>query len=230
MMRQAGHFILDAMGQMAASMARLVTVSLFVITFLIQPSQIPTGSMIPTLLVGDFALVNKQVFATPGHWRWLLPYREPRRDDIIVFHYPVDPSQLLVKRVIAVPGDRVHLHDGAVYLNGAQITEPFALYSPSPASVYRDEFPNLQRADPGAMAPWWIELRQRIRQGDLPVPPGRYFAMGDNRNNSQDSRFWGFVPRDALVGEPLMIYLSTAPEPGSARGRMRWDRVGRVIR
>lgn len=230
MMRRAGHFVLDALGQMAASMARLVTVSLFVITFLVQPSQIPTGSMIPTLLVGDFALVNKQVFAKAGRWGWLLPYRDPRRDDVIVFHYPVDPSQLLVKRVIALPGDRVHLHDGAVFLNGKQATEPFAVYTPSPASVYRDEFPNLQRADPGAMAPWWIELRQRIRKGDLPVPAGRYFAMGDNRNNSQDSRFWGFVPRGALVGEPLFIYLSTAPSGDSPRGRLRWERVGRVVR
>src|ERR1700748_1752676 len=128
MMRRAASFVADAMGQMASSLARLTVVALFVITFVVQPSQIPTGSMIPTLLVGDFVLVNKQVYADPGHFRWLMPYRDPRRDDIIVFHYPIDPAQLLVKRVIAVPGDRVHLHEGQVVLNGQPLKEPFALY------------------------------------------------------------------------------------------------------
>lgn len=230
MMRCAASFVADAMGQMASSLARLTVIALFVITFVVQPSQIPTGSMIPTLLVGDFVLVNKQVYADPGHFRWLMPYRDPRRDDIIVFHYPIDPTQLLVKRVIAVPGDRVHLHEGQVVLNGQALKEPFALYTPTGRSPYRDEFPNLQRADPAAEATWWIELRQRIRAGDLPIPAGRYFAMGDNRNNSQDSRFWGLVPRNSLVGDPFLIYLSTAPTPEHPRGHLRFDRIGRIVR
>lgn len=229
MIRRVGSMIADAMGQMAASMARLTVVALFVITFIVQPSQIPTGSMIPTLLVGDFVLVNKQVYAQPGHFRWLMPYRDPRRDDIIVFHYPIDPAQLLVKRVIALPGDRIHLHDGAVVLNGQILQEPFALYTPTGHSPYRDEFPNLQRADPAVEATWWIELRQRMRAGDLPIPQGRYFAMGDNRNNSQDSRFWGLVPRNALVGDPFLIYLSTAPTPDNPRGHLRFDRIGHIV-
>ena len=230
MIARLGNLFADAVGQVASSLARLTVVSLFIITFLVQPSQIPTSSMEPTMLVGDFVLVNKQVFAAPGHWSWLLPYREPRRDDIIVFHYPVDPTELLVKRVIATPADRIHLHGGAVVLNGAPVAEPFAAYSPAERSAYRDEFPNLQRADPAAEATWWIELRHRIRGGDLPVPPARYFAMGDNRNNSQDSRFWGFVPRENIVGEPLLVYLSSERTADSARGRLRWERIGQILR
>jgi signal peptidase I len=220
----------DAVGQVLSSLARLTVLSLFAITFLVQPSQIPSSSMEPTMLVGDFVLVNKQVFADAGHWRWLLPYREPRRDDIIVFHYPVDPRELLVKRVIAMPADRIHLHHGHPVLNGSPVNEPFAAYTPGERSTYRDEFPSLQRADPGVEAAWWIELRHRMRAGDLPVPVGRYFAMGDNRNNSQDSRFWGFVPRSAVVGEPLLIYLSVDRTDNSPRGHLRWSRSLSVVR
>ena len=221
--------LLEATGQVLASLARLTVVSLFVITFLLQPSQIPTGSMEPTMLVGDYVLVNKQVFAPAGRWRWLLPYRQPRRDDIIVFHYPVDPRELLVKRVIAVPGDRLHLHRGAVVLNGVPLQEPFTRYTPSDRNRYRDEFPELEQTDPSVEAAWWMELRERMRNGELPVPQGRYFAMGDNRNNSQDSRFWGFVPRSAILGEPLLVYLSVDRNGTTPRGRMRPERSLRVL-
>ncbi len=230
MIFQAAALLAEAVAQVLASLARLTVLSLFAITFLLQPSQIPTGSMEPTMLVGDFVLVNKQVFAPAGHWRWLLPYRDPVHDDIVVFHYPVDPHELLVKRVIAVPGDRLHLHHGAVVLNGSPIAEPFARYSPSEPSRYRDEFPTLERADPAVEAAWWIELRRRLRGGELPVPEGRYFAMGDNRNNSQDSRFWGFVPRGAVLGEPLLVYLSVDRRAGTPRGRVRMERSLRVLR
>ncbi len=221
---------LDATGQVLTSLARLTVLSLFVITFLLQPSQIPSSSMEPTMLVGDFVLVNKQVFAPAGHWHWLLPYRDPRRDDIVVFHYPVDPSELLVKRVIAVPGDRLHLHRGAVVLNGKALNEPFTRYDTVDPSLFRDEFPTLERADPAVEAPWWIELRRRMRRGELPVPDNRYFAMGDNRNNSQDSRFWGFVPRGSIVGEPLLVYLSVDRTAGTPRGRLRLERSLHIVR
>ena len=225
-----GSLLLDATGQVLTSLARLTVLSLFVITFLLQPSQIPSSSMEPTMLVGDFVLVNKQVFAPAGRWHWLLPYRDPRRDDTVVFHYPVDPSELLVKRVIAVPGDRLHLHRGGVVLNGTLLEEPFTRYDTVEPSLFRDEFPTLERADPAVEAPWWIDLRRRMRGGELPVPPGRYFAMGDNRNNSQDSRFWGFVPRGSIVGEPLLVYLSVDRTAGTARGRLRLNRSLHVIR
>ncbi len=230
MLSRAAALLVEAVAQVLGSLARLTVVSVFVITFLLQPSQIPTGSMEPTMLVGDFVLVNKQVFAPPGHWQWLLPYRDPARDDIIVFHYPVHPQELLVKRVIGVSGDRLHLHRGAVVLNGAPLVEPFTAYSPSEPSRYRDEFPTLERADPAVEAAWWIELRRRMRRGELPVPDGRYFTMGDNRNNSQDSRFWGFVQRDAVIGEPLLVYLSVDRKAGTPRGRVRLERSLRVLR
>jgi signal peptidase I len=229
MMARFGAAIADAIGQVLGSLARLTVVSLFVITFLVQPSQIPTTSMEPTILAGDFVLVNKQSFAPAGHWRWLLPYREPKRDDVIVFHYPVDGREILVKRVIASAGDHFHLHHGQVILNGTALHEPFTQYSVADRSNYRDEFPTLQRADPAIEAAWWIELRRSMQAGELPVPAGRYFAMGDNRNNSQDSRFWGFVPRAEIVGEPLFIYLSTNVD-APRKERIRWQRILRVIR
>ena len=222
--------LLDATAQVFASLARLTVLALFAITFLLQPSQIPSSSMEPTMLVGDFVLVIRQVFAPAGRWHWLLPYRDPQRDDIVVFHYPVDPRELLVKRVIAVPGDRVHLHRGAVVLNGATLAEPFTRYDAAEPSLFRDEFPTLERADPAVEAPWWIELRSRMRAGELPVPPRRLFAMGDNRNNSQDSRFWGFVPRASIVGEPLLVYLSVDKSAGTPRGRLRLERSLHVVR
>jgi signal peptidase I len=229
MMARFGAAIADAIGQVVGSLARLTVLSLFVITFLIQPSQIPTTSMEPTILAGDFVLVNKQGFAPAGHWRWLLPYRDPKRDDIIVFHYPVEGREILVKRVIAIAGDHFHLHRGQVILNGTPLHEPFTQYSVADRSNYRDEFPTLQRADPAVEAAWWIELRRSMQAGELPVPAGRYFGMGDNRNNSQDSRFWGFIPRDEIVGEPLFIYLSTNVD-APRKERIRWQRILRVIR
>ncbi len=210
-------------------MARLTAVALFVITFLVQPTQIPSSSMEHTLLAGDLLLVNKQVFAPAGHWFWLLPYRTPHDGSLVIFHYPVDPNQLLVKRVVAVAGDRIHLQNNTLYRNGVPQSEPFSQYVPAGRSPYRDRFPNLQEADPSAEAPWWIELRSRMRAGELPVPAGRYFVMGDNRNDSLDSRYWGFVTPEAVVGEPLLTYLSIAHEPGE-RPSLRRERFGKIIR
>ncbi len=217
-----------ALAEVATSLARLTTVALFIVTFLLQPFQIPSGSMERTLLIGDFVLVNKQVFAPAGHWRWLLPYRDPRPQSLVVFHYPVQPDELLVKRIVGIPGDRLHLRDNQLYRNGQPQTEPFAQYRPAGRSSFRDRFPNLQEADPSVEAAWWTELRRRIHAGDLPIPPGRYFAMGDNRNNSQDSRFWGFVPRPNIVGEPLLVYISLDHSPGT-RPHLRHDRLLRIL-
>ena len=227
--RRRGTLLVTAFGTVAASLARLTTVALFVITFLVQPTQIPSSSMEHTLLVGDLLLVNKQVFARPGAWAWLLPYRTPRAGSLVVFHYPVDPNELLVKRVVATGGDRIHLQNNTLYRNGAPQHETYSQYTSAGRSPFRDRFPNLQEADPSAEAPWWIELRSRMRGGELPVPPGHYFVMGDNRNDSLDSRYWGFVSPDAIVGEPLLTYLSIAHEPGE-RPHLRRERLGEVIR
>ena len=226
--RSPRHAFGNALLDIAVSLARLTVLSLFVVTFLVQPFQIPSGSMEKTLLVGDFVLVNKQVFAPAGYWRRLLPYHEPQHNSLVVFHYPVHPQDLLVKRVIAVPGDWLHLLNDRVYRNGHVVDEPFAQYQPAGRSSFRDRFPNLQEADPGVEAAWWTELRRRMRDGELPIPAGSYFAMGDNRNNSQDSRFWGLVPRDNLVGEPLLVYLSVAQT--AAGTRLRRERMVRVLR
>lgn len=189
--------------------------ALFVLTFIVQPYRIPTPSMENTLLVGDFLLVNKVVFGPPGPWRRLLPYQPIRRDDIVVFHYPVDPSVHVVKRVIAVPGDRIRLHRGFVRIDGALEKEPFALYLPSYPSNFRDEFPTPTYTDAGVSTAWWNQLRQDVHDGALQVPPGEYFVLGDNRNDSLDSRYWGFVPRANIVGQPFLVYFSLTSPDGS---------------
>ena len=213
------------------SLLTIITVSVFIITFVVQPFRIPSPSMVQTLLVGDFLLVNKQTFAPSGLIsRILLPYQPVRRGDIIVFHYPVDPELHLVKRVIGLPGDRLHLEHGAVFVNGGALHEPYAVYRRSYADAFRDNFPAMGDMDPGVDTHWWAEMRQYVHGGELTVPPGSYFVMGDNRNDSQDSRYWGFVPQQSIVGQPLLVYFSLRV-PGPPDGlptndpanEARWD-------
>jgi signal peptidase I len=194
------------------SLLHLIVIAIFIITFCAQPFRIPSESMESTLLVGDFLLVNKQVASSntssntdgPG----LLPAATIHRGDIVVFHDPVDATLHLVKRVIGLPGDRLRLHSGQVFINGHALTEPYAVYRPSPPDNFRDNFPRLQSADPEIDSHWWIRMRSLIDNGELIIPTGNYFVMGDNRNDSEDSRYWGFVPREAIVGKPLLIYFS----------------------
>lgn len=192
------------------SFCTIITVAIFIITFVVQPFRIPSESMEQTLLVGDFLLVNKQVLqpggGTLGHW--LLPYTPVKRGDIVVFHYPVDSSMHLVKRVIGVPGDRLHLKNGLVFINGRLLDEPYAMYLPSHPDSFRDNFPLVPAADPGVDTRWWLGMHHYVRNGDLVVPPGQYFVMGDNRNDSEDSRYWGFVPQANIVGQPWIVYFS----------------------
>ena len=191
------------------SLLNLIVIAVFIITFCAQPFRIPSESMESTLLVGDFLLVNKQV-AAPNEDGSAdpLPSSAIHRGDIIVFHDPVDSSLHLVKRVIGLPGDHLRLHSGHVFINGRSLTEPYAVYRPSPPDNFRDNFPRLQSADPEIDSRWWIRMRSLIENGELIIPTGNYFVMGDNRNDSEDSRYWGFVPREAIVGEPLLIYFS----------------------
>jgi signal peptidase I len=184
----------------------IIVVAIFIVAFVAQPFQIPSGSMEPALLIGDFLLVDKQLVPTSDHNP--LPHTPIRRGDIIVFHYPIDPSMHLVKRVIGLPGDHVRLRDGRVYLSGRLLNEPYAVYRPSPPDGFRDNFPRMSSAEPGIDSRWWIEMRRLIDHGELIVPAGNYFVLGDNRNNSEDSRYWGFVPAAAIVGKPLLIYFS----------------------
>jgi signal peptidase I len=191
------------------SLLHLIVIAIFIITFCAQPFRIPSESMESTLLVGDFLLVNKQD-ASPNAdgSAGLLPATTLHRGDIIVFHDPVDATLHLVKRVIGLPGDHLRLRAGQVFINGHALLEPYAVYRPSPPDNFRDNFPRFQSADPEIDSHWWIRMRSLIENGDLIIPTGNYFVMGDNRNDSEDSRYWGFVPREAIVGKPLLIYFS----------------------
>jgi signal peptidase I len=190
------------------SLLHLIVIAIFIITFCAQPFRIPSESMESTLLVGDFLLVNKQTVLSTDGSAGLLPSATIHRGDIVVFHDPVDATLHLVKRVIGLPGDRLRLRSGQVFINGHALTEPYAVYRSAPPDNFRDNFPRFQSADPEIDSHWWIRMRSLIDNGDLIVPTGNYFVMGDNRNDSEDSRYWGFVPREAIVGKPLLIYFS----------------------
>ena len=223
------------------SLLYVLIVSLFLMTFTVQPIRIPSGSMEPTLLVGDFLLLDRQ--STASDRTWLLPATHLERGDVVVFHDPVDdPSVHLVKRIIGLPGDRIHLRDGLVYRNGEPLHEAYAVHRRTPPDTYRDDFPSLQTVDAGVNPAWWARLRSIARNGEVTVPADSYFVMGDNRNDSEDSRYWGFVPRQNIVGKPLMVYFSlkqavaedggnpAAPQNvDSKSGFARWERTFRVI-
>lgn len=185
----------------------IVVIAIFIITFTVQPFRIPSASMEPTLLVGDFLLVTKQSPSTDTA-SGVFPSDRIHRGDIIVFHFPLDPSMHLVKRVVGVPGDHLKLRAGRVYINDAPLNESYAVYRPTAPDNFRDNFPRLQSADPDIDSRWWIRMRNLIDDGELIIPAGNYFVLGDNRNDSEDSRYWGFVPRADIVGKPLLIYFS----------------------
>jgi signal peptidase I len=190
-----------------ASLMQTVVIALFVLTFIAQPLLIPSESMERTLLVGDFLLFNKQTYA-PAGWlsRWLLPYRGPARGDIVVFRHPYPP--MLVKRVVGLPGDRLRIVSGQVFINGVALREPYAVFEPAPPNPARENVPGTYYSDPEIDPDWWHQMHSLTLDGELIVPPGQYFVLGDNRNHSKDSRFWGFVPRQAIVARPLFIYFS----------------------
>lgn len=229
------------------SLMGTVTIAVFVITFIIQAFTIPSESMEKTLLIGDYLLVDKAHFGA-GWAHWFMPYREIKRQEIVVFRYPIHPSMYFVKRVIGLPGDRIRLIDKKVYVDGQPLDEPYVVYS-KPFDAYRDNFPD---------GPWWafdidahwgIELHKMIEGKQLIVPQDCYFVMGDNRDDSSDSRYWGFVPRENVVGRPLLIYFSMdspvpQPSPTSMGDKLlnlglrlehvfqdiRWKRVIRLVK
>ncbi len=195
------------------SLLGTVVIAVFVITFIVQAFQIPSPSMENTLLVGDYLLVNKLVYGKGSLGDYFMPYRMVRRGDIVVFHYPVNPSQHFVKRVIGVPGDRVRLINKQVFVNGVALREPYAHFIRPANDTFRDSFPRLDVA-PGETPEWWLQLRKLVEDGQLIVPEGYYFVMGDNRDDSYDSRYWGFVPRANILGRPLVIYWSVKDAEG----------------
>ena len=223
-----------------ASICSVLVVGLYILTFLAQNFVIPSGSMENTLLVGDHLVVDRISLAPSAKWMPFVQYREPRHGDIVVFIKPVAEPEpdadgkpqyfFLVKRLIGVPGDHIHLHEGIVYINGVAQPAPkegsddFGAGDP----VFLDEFPvEPPPAISGVPDSWIVDFPNHVVDGDLVVPPGMYFMMGDNRHNSLDSRYWGFVPRQNIVGRPLFNYWSFKSaepdyEPGSMSKNISW--------
>jgi signal peptidase I len=211
-----------------ASLAGVLVTGLFIITFVLQAFEIPSGSMEDTLLIGDHLFVNREQFAPPARWMGpLMPYREVRRDEIAVFLSPEQPGLFLVKRIIGVPGDRIHLRDDVVYRNGRKLEEPFVRHKRE-HNPYTDNFPAVPPSEMFGVRneKWAQEMPSHIDGEDIVVPPNSYFAMGDNREVSYDSRFWGFVPRENMIGRPMFIYWSFVTPANQYEMRDMGDRLG----
>jgi len=213
-----------------ASLAAVLVTGLFIITFIVQAFEIPSSSMENTLLIGDHVFVNREQFAPATHWMGpMLPYRQIRQGDITVFLSPAEPGLYVVKRIIGIPGDRIHLRDGVVYRNGQKLDEPYVIHQGGEAAYnpYRDNFPAVPPSEYNNVTPeWQLLLRQYIEGGDLVVPPDSYFAMGDNRDVSYDSRYWGFIPKANLIGRPMFIYWSFETPPGQYMEKEFSQRLG----
>jgi signal peptidase I len=182
--------------------------AMFIRTFVIQAFKIPSGSMIPTLLIGDHLLVSKFVYGIrlPLIGKTIFKFKDPQRGDVIVFICPVDRSKDFIKRVIGLPGDKIEIINKKVYINGKLYADPHAYYS-DPHILPKDVSP-------------------RDNFGPIVVPPHKYFVMGDNRDSSWDSRFWGFVDRNDILGKALIIYWSWE----RPFYNIRWRRIGMIIR
>jgi signal peptidase I len=233
------------------SLTVTVVIALFIITFLLQAFQIPSPSMENTLLVGDYLLVDKLHFSQGGPGKAILPYSGIQRGDIIVFHYPIYPFQHFVKRVVGLPGDRVRIVNKHVIVNGTSVDDKsYAIYRRGGIDSFRDNFPSTSYPPGDIDSKWWVEMRRQVRGGELIVPAKSFFVLGDNRDDSFDSRYWGFVPQGAVIGRPLIIYWSmttpwqgaaAAPAPDGKLKRLayalthpwqftRWDRTLRLVK
>jgi signal peptidase I len=211
-----------------ASLAELFVIVLFIMTFVLQNFEIPSSSMEDTMLIGDHVFVNREQFAPPTRWMGpLMPYRDVHRNDIVVFLSPEEQGLFVVKRIMGIPGDHIHLRDGAVYRNGEKLVEPYAQHKLADYNPYRDNFPAVPPTEMYGVRneKWQRELPSHIEGGDIVVPPDSYFAMGDNRDVSYDSRFWGFIPRKNVIGRPLFIYWSFVTPPDQWQMRGMSDRV-----
>lgn len=240
-----------AIAEYAESLLITILLALFGTTFIVQAFKIPSQSMEPTLLVGDHLLVNKFVFEGRDAWyEKLLPYRSIRRGDIIVFKFPYDDHPHYVKRVIALPGDRLRIAARQVYVNGVRLAEPYVVHESVAGDPFGDNFPptDWYFLGIGLRPEWARHLLDYVKDAQLIVPPHKYFVMGDNRDESWDSRYWGFVDRDAIVGRPMVIYWSVRATSsdyadrglfGTLRGiedalvhlrsRTRWHRMLREV-
>ncbi len=221
-----------------ASICVVLVIGLFIFAFVFQNFEIPSGSMENTLLIGDHVVVDRISLSPPTRWAPFVHYRAVHRGDVIVFlkPNPESPDLILVKRAVAVAGDRLHLQHGVLYINGVAQNEPYALqprddgnpehsYNP-----YRDDFPTVAAQPEDQLTAVWREaLPGNIVNGDLVVPQGKVFAMGDNRTESLDSRFWGFVPVENIEGRPMFVYWSFKTPADQEYKTTMADRVGFVV-
>jgi signal peptidase I len=221
-----------------SSLAAVLVTGLFIITFVVQAFEIPSASMENTLLIGDHVFVNRIQFAPKSSWIGpLLPYRDPKFLDVVVFLSPAEPGLYVVKRIIGLPGDRIHLRNGVVYRNGVALDEPYVLDDQDSAEKvresYRNNFPAVSPTeDPNVYPNWIVDLPSYIHGDDIVVPPGHYFGMGDHRRVSLDSRYWGFIPRENVIGRPMFIYWSFETPEDQYRKTAWGDRVlflGKVV-
>jgi signal peptidase I len=222
-----------------ASLAAVLVTGLFIITFVVQAFEIPSSSMENTLLIGDHVFVNRIQFAPKSSWVGpLLPYRDVKRGEIVVFLHPDphDAGTYVVKRIIGLPGDHIHLRNGVVYRNGEALDEPYVWHDPIEKDAidpYRNNFPAVPPSDDYGVYPNWIvDLHSYIQGDDLVVPPDHYFAMGDHRRVSLDSRYWGFIPKENVIGRPMFIYWSFETPDDQYRKTAWSDRLlflGKVV-
>jgi len=215
-----------------ASLAAVLVTGLFIITFVVQAFEIPSSSMENTLLIGDHVFVNREQFAPRTSWIGpLLPYRQIHDGDIVVFLSPAEPGLYVVKRIIGVPGDRLHLRDGVVFRNGQKLDEPYVIHqSDAGNNPYRDNFPAVPASDYNNVTPdWQLLIKQYIQGEDVVVPADSYFGMGDNRDVSYDSRYWGFIPKENVIGRPMFIYWSFETPPNQYLEKEVSQRVGFLV-
>jgi signal peptidase I len=211
-----------------ASLAAVLVTGLFIITFVLQAFEIPSSSMEDTLLIGDHVFVNREQFAPRTQWLGpLLPYRDIKRGDIVVFLSPAEPGLYVVKRIIGIPGDRIHLRDGVVYRNGEKLNEPYVMHKGNNYDPYRDNFPAVAPSEAYNVSPeWQLLLHTHIEGDDIVVAKDSYFGMGDNRDVSLDSRYWGFIPKENVIGRPMFIYWSFNTPPDQYRHTDFSERIG----
>ncbi len=198
-------------------------------SFLVEPFRIPSNSMMPTLLTGDFILVNKFTYGLrlPVADKKIVDINEPRRGDVVVFRYPLDPSVDYIKRVVGVPGDHVAYYNKTLTVNGQLMPqEPVGAYTGAGAGSGMTGATLLRESLSGVAHPILIRPGQATLEGEFTVPPGQYFVMGDNRDNSNDSRYWGTVPEQNLVGKAFMIWMNW----DASNGGVSWRRIGSGIR